>query len=251
MENVRRQLRKTVQRRLQNASSSALIALSVAAVAVPALADPAFKFSLRDVTTGEVLVSGIESTSRLGELEVRETTYAAAKDGALWLDETAEIRAGRLQRLVSADRRTGERVDVHIEANGIFRIETQSNAHAPVESSTFSSPPDTILGKAIPILLLERWQALLAGDVVKFRLLVPEHRDSYGYQARRIDAAAGGETHIIVEADTWMIRLFAPDLVFIFAASSDRHAPKLKELVAPSPVEIGGERYRQVRMVIE
>lgn len=203
-------------------------------------------FELRDAKGDEVLLVGTESSRRNGEMTQRETTYESPDGTSLGIRELAEFQGSTLQRLVTEDGRSGERVEVRTQGDGVFAIDILEGAGASPKSSVVTTPKGTILGKSIPALLLERWQDLQAGRTIKFRLLVPEHRDTYGFRARRLAQGSNGEARVVVEADSWVVRVFAPELVFQF---TDTETPRLKELQAPSPVVIDGQKYRPVRMV--
>lgn len=233
---------------------TALLVTSVAAgparaVNAAAMPDPVVEISLRDPARNDVLAQAVVSNQRDSDVRRQTTAYAAADGISLGVEELAEFRGDELSLFISHDSRSGERVEVRVGDDGTFHIESREGPQVPPRVSRLKAPRGTVLGPSIPALLMRHWSALKAGETVRFPLLVPEHRDTYVFRARREPDPSPGAARIVVDADAWLIRAFAPTLEFHFAETPDAAHPRLRELLAPSPVVIDGQRHRPVRLV--
>lgn len=161
-----------------------------------------------------------------------------------------ESPGNRLVRF-SSDARTGEHVSVDSAEGEVLAVRYRSSGERPLETAAIAAS-GKMIGKAMPQLILDRWQDLLAGSSATFDLVVPSRLETFRYRIRHDarSSSPGTKQVFVADADSWLIRQFAPALTFTFADSQTASDRRLLELVGPSPVEIDGKKYRTVHLVL-
>lgn len=203
-------------------------------------------FQVTDLETGASLMNGEETIVVKGDGVSHGTRYVAAGK-TLATESYEESDGGILHAYRFDDLATGERVEIERASDGRLRMLYVAKQGDKASTAMVSVSNDAWHGKAIPQLILAQWAALAQGRTIVFDLIVAQRLETITFRIRKERDAAGshGKPTFIVEANNWVIRQFAPRLVFKFDGMQSR---RLVEFVGPAAVEIGGEKYRPVRM---
>ncbi len=219
-------------------------------IAAAALAlSPSSRFELRDPDSGALLARGVEQV-RVGRgSTTHETTYTDTRATASHRESFAvETTTGRFESYAFLSD-SGERIDVASKDGSSLEVHYRERQESDVTAASLPFGNATIVGKALPDLVLTHWDALRAGDTVRFDLVVPSRLETIRFRLRR-RASRVGHAEFLAEADSWIIRQFAPDLTLTFADAENATERRLIELIGPSPIELGGRRHSKIRLVM-
>ncbi len=209
---------------------------------------PSARFELRDLDSGVVLARGVEEVRVEQQSTNQVTTYSDAHATAAHRESFAvETATGRFESYAFLSD-SGERIDIAAKGSSLD-VHYRERQGADVATTRLPLGGDTLLGKALPNLVLQHWDALRAGDTVRFDLVVPSRLETIRFRLRRL-AGRVDHAEFVAEADSWIIRQFAPDLTLTFSDEEKAADRRLIELVGPSPIELDGRRYRKVRFVM-
>lgn len=206
------------------------------------------RFEIRDPDSGIVLAQVSEQVQQVGAITRRTTSYTTTADRRVHTETYDTGDAGRLEAYAFASP-SGERVEVKRDASGALALAYRERANDATRETRLGATDATLMGKAVPELILKRWDELASGETVRFDLVVPSRLETITFRLRA-DASRSrpGERLVVVtEADSWIVRQFAPDLTFTFTEGS--RGRRLTELVGPSPIELAGRRHKTVRLV--
>ena len=118
------------------------------------------------------------------------------------------------------DERSGEAESLVREGDAL-RLSYRADAHSASKSDTLPRRPGQMFTATVEPLIERDLARLTAGEVVRFRLLVPSRRDSYGFRIQRDDTPAlqrPGTVVLRMDPDSWLVRRLVDPLYFVLQA---------------------------------
>lgn len=205
----------------------------------------AVSFEVRDPKTKELYFTGSEKISQDGKSIQRETLYFDAAQKEL-RKESLLFDAGSLRtiRYESSNSLTGEESKVRATESAGLEIQYRPSFEGKTDKSLVKSDRQVYLANVARELILQNWNALLAGKAVAFELLFPARMEALPFQlVRRQTLTVDNEVREVftLMPQNVLIRTLAPHLEFQF--SKDK---KIRQGIFPSVLPIKGVKDRVV-----
>lgn len=114
-----------------------------------------------------------------------------------------------------------ERIEVTNQGDKTAKV-VYAEDEEPLERSEVSLGPDTVIDSGFDQLVGDRWDALMAGDTIRFEFLAPTRGKLFSFEGVKVDDSRPtvGSTVIRIQPDGFFINLFA-DPIFL-AYNDDR-----------------------------
>lgn len=148
-----------------------------------------------------------------GRPQRNETRYRDAKG-----DEIAVLKSNftthpYVPSYSFEDRRFGRQDGTFVDGNWV-KIYGRADQNAPVQQDQIRLENDMVTGQGLHVYLRDHLDELAEGDAIRqVRFLVPLEGRDFVFRIRRLNApGAPGVAAFNIEADSWLLRLFAPTL---------------------------------------
>jgi len=121
------------------------------------------------------------------------------------------------------DRRFGRQDGTFVDGAWV-KIYGRADRSAPIRQDMVRLEDGMVTGQGLHVFLRDHLDQLTEGDAIKqVRFLVPLEGRDYVFRIRRLDAPrASGTAAFSIEADAWLLRLFAPKLEVRYDRDSRR-----------------------------
>ena len=148
-----------------------------------------------------------------GRPQRNETRYRDAKG-----DEIAVLKSNftshpYVPSYSFEDRRFGRQDGTFVDGNWI-KIYGRADQNAPVQQDQIRLENDMVTGQGLHVYLRDHLDELAEGDAIRqVRFLVPLEGRDFVFRIRRLNAPGAPEVAAFnIEAESWLLRLFAPTL---------------------------------------
>ena len=111
------------------------------------------------------------------------------------------------------DRRFGRQDGTFVDGNWV-KIYGRADQNAPVQQDQIRLENDMVTGQGLHVYLRDHLDELAEGDAIRqVRFLVPLEGRDFVFRIRRLNAPGAPDVAAFnIEADSWLLRLFAPTL---------------------------------------
>ena len=148
-----------------------------------------------------------------GRPQRNETRYRDAKG-----DEIAVLKSNftthpYVPSYSFEDRRFGRQDGTFVDGNWV-KIYGRADQNAPVQQDQIRLENDMVTGQGLHVYLRDHLDELAEGDAIRqVRFLVPLEGRDFVFRIRRLNAPGAPDVAAFnIEADSWLLRLFAPTL---------------------------------------
>jgi hypothetical protein len=214
-----------------------------------AVAPGSYEFELRDPKTKEVYFTGSETVSVKGETVRRETSYFDSGKKEVQKDlfdfDATSLRAGAYN---SVNKLTGEESTV-LPSDAGMEVGYRESASKDLGKTVVKPSEDGYLANSAGDLIRANWDRLLAGNAIKFNLLIPSRAEYIPFQlVRRESTRVNGEEREVfaLMPQNLLIRMLAPHLEFQF--NKER---KIRQAIFPTSLPIKGSKDKMVEMIFK
>lgn len=148
-----------------------------------------------------------------GRPQRNETRYRDAKGKEIAVLTSNFTTNPYVPNYTFEDRRFGRQDGTFVDGTWV-KIFGRTDQNAPIQQDMVRLADDMVTGQGLHIYLRDHLDELAAGDTIKqVRFLVPLEGRDFIFRIRRLDMAREpGTVAFSIEADSWLLRLFAPKL---------------------------------------
>jgi len=200
------------------------------------------EFVVKEPNSDKIYFTGDEAIE-LDEGTVTKTTRYFTPEKELTQTERSVYRRDDLAPISFEfdNLATGEQAKIDLKKN-TAHLSHRATASAAEQTAKIIWTKSHLFGKAFHHKVVRGWDALVAGESLRFDLLVLSRLTTYEFRSQRQRVVSGNPktSHVLrLEPNSWLIRRFVEPLDFYYYESPQ--GPLLGKYIGPTTIAIGGK----------